>query len=541
MMNLRQVINGFCSGGMFICCSVLLFGIQRQALKRWRMRGFESTLEDSTDKSYARNLIDFFLGDLFLFLKNYDNMYDWVLRTHLERGKKDGAMLIETEVFLSETKIATIDRRNVRYILDDNFQTFVKGPILRSIFEEVFRDGIFLANHGPSSADKGETWFKQRKLASNIFTLYKFQEYIFDVVSDKTKSFINVLDSRQDHDVQSLFFKFAFDTFGVLGFGVHFDTVGNSDLSKFARAFDFIQQACFNRLFTPLWTIHRFFRLTAEEREIRSSRTILRDFVKDVLRERRAEGETDKRDMISRILRHNDFSDEFLSDLVLNLIIAGRDTTATALSWTLYEVLKNPDILDRLVSELDAGEEFTHHNLMRTADFPFLHGVIWEGLRLHPPVPMDSKYCTQTCQLPTGQWLPKGSEVEFHVYIMARDPEFWHEPDEMKPNRWIDLSLSPRKLTQEGDSRATTGSYRRKTVAPELLEPEPYALPIFQAGPRKCIGIDLAVFELKYLLGTLLKTFTFKLQNPDMVAEMQMGIVTPIKDGLPILCERRSK
>jgi len=539
------VFNGVFAGCGLFCATLVLFGVQRQMIKNWRMRDFKTimeTPEELANKSFLGRLSTFVFGDLLLYKANLANYYDWCRHLHLRQGK---TMLIKTACFVSTPKVSTIDRKNVRFVLGDNWQQFVKGKKHRNIFHELFGSGIFLSNHGPDSEDKGEKWFQQRKVASNIFTLYKFQEQIFDIVETKTTSMMKIFDSRHEFDLQPLLFQFTVDVFSSLAFGVDFDTLGRPPGSHvYSASIDTLQRLCIERFFTPLWKFYRYFRLTANERSIAKSRAEMVAFIKGVIRERREEGCRDKRDIVSRfIVQENPHGDDFLADMIHNLLAGGRDSVAANLSWMMYEVLKHPKILDDLVEELDAGPEFTYDNLMRSADYPMIHGVVWESLRLHPPVCEDAKFSTRDCVLPTGERIPKDTEVEYNVYTMGRDPDVWEAPDEMRPQRWVDSSLSPGKRNQGRgvEGYGIPGTYKRKSNVPEFLEACEYALPIFQAGPRKCIGIDLAIFEAKFIVGTLFKNFNIKLKDPDMVGTNRLGLSVPINEGLPVLCDRRKK
>jgi len=543
----RLSVDGFYAGcGLFAATCVLL-GIKNQLTKAWKMRTFKvgmETADELANKSYFGRFLRFWFGDVGLFIQNLDNFYEWFLQLHLRQGK---TMYIRTEFFLGVTKISTIDRKNTRFILGDNWLTFVKSESHKAVLKEVFGDGIFLSNHGPTSEDNGERWFKQRKVASNIFTLYKFQEHIFDIVETKGDHMMKWMDANPEFDLQTLFFQFTLDVFSAIAFGTDFNTLGKTPGSHpFSAAIDTIQRGCFNRFITRGWSFAKFFQLTASERSITKSQATMREFVKGVINDRREEGCRDKRDIVSKfIMQGEGLGDDWLCDMVLNLIIAGRDSVATALAWTIFEVLKNPQIQADLIEELDAGPEFTYDNLMRSADFPMVHGIVWESLRMHPPVTTDAKICARDCVLPTGEKIPKHTEVEFNIYIMGRDPDVYEEPNKMRPSRWVDSSLSCGEKTNQGRKTAEgygiPGTYKRKTNVPEFLEPCEFALPIFQAGPRKCIGLDLSVFECKFMVAMLFRNFDIRLKDPNMKGIMRLGIVVPIQEGLHIVCSRRKK
>lgn len=129
----------------------------------------------------------------------------------------------------------------------------------------------------------------------------------------------------------------------------------------------------------------------------------------------------------------DDISDVFFRDVILNFIIAGRDTTANAMSWCVYEIARHPEgerkagrcgasqlvevtlcvvllvaVEAKIVAELKeqlAGAPPSYESAHRT---PYLSNVIKEALRLHPSVPVDLKQCLKTCVMPDGTTVKKG-------------------------------------------------------------------------------------------------------------------------------------
>lgn len=532
--------------------------------------------------------------------------------------------------------MTTTDPRNVKHILSSKFENYIKPPQLVALFRDVFGEGIFVANHGKHSQDKGETWFQQRKLATGIFSLRIFQDFIETTVVEKADVLVKLLKADGKRDIQELFFRFTLDAFGIIGFGVDIDSLHGS--APFASAFDEIQLESFGRLKNPFWKMFRLFQLSQSERKVTKCRKLMEVFVKDIIRRRKEEGGQEKEDLVSRFLHSKEeFSDKFLMDLILNLLVAGRDTTATALSWATYELAKHPQIMQRLVTEMQLNEPLGYDSLMNTAAYPILHGIVWETLRLHPPVPIDTKYSAEATYFPTGEYCPANTACDFCIYSMGRDPDIWDEPLKIKPERWIDVGMShdESKLEKRSDggegirtgrrssasspmtrrrnsggslisaysrknsfgsaaneelsktidhSGETNGDHRsemqpelqskdlknenyksfnnssfsfrtagstlsfnqddrfvRRKAVPAFLEPDPYVFPVFQAGPRKCLGQDLALFELKYVLATLVKNFRIKLQDPYMEAKHLVSLVSPIKGGLPIIATERNQ
>jgi len=179
------------------------------------------------------------------------------------------------------------------------------------------------------------------------------------------------------------------------------------------------------------------------------------------------------------------FSTEFLRDVVLSFIIAGRDTTGCTLSWLFYVLSTHPEIQARLCAEIDKclpQEEAITLKSMEHSNMPYLNGVLYETLRLYPPVPFDIKEAQADDVLPDGTPVPKNTKMIFLPYAMGRDPQRYPDPEAVMPERWIPFKM-----------------------------PSPYEFPVFQGGPRICLGMDMAIFEAKLVACTLLQAYSFEL------------------------------
>eukprot|EP00004_Rigifila_ramosa_P011430 TRINITY_DN2443_c0_g1_i6.p1 TRINITY_DN2443_c0_g1~~TRINITY_DN2443_c0_g1_i6.p1 ORF type:complete len:225 (-),score=43.81 TRINITY_DN2443_c0_g1_i6:39-713(-) len=205
----------------------------------------------------------------------------------------------------------------------------------------------------------------------------------------------------------------------------------------------------------------------------------------------------------------------YLCSMLKNMLIAGRDTTAVLLTWTIYELSQHPDVLQRCLDEISAvmGDDTipTHAQL---AEMKYLKMVLNETLRLHPSVPYDYKTSIKEDALPNGFVVPPGCDVAFIPYLMHRMPEWWG-PDA--------ASFDPSRWTAE----------RIRTV-------NPFAFVPFLAGPRICLGQNMAYTEAKTALAMLLPRFTFTLK-PGTKVEYRMNIILSVRGGLPMYVTQRAK
>lgn len=347
------------------------------------------------------------------------------------------------------------------------------------------------------------------------------------------------------------------DSMCSIGFGVRLHSLTSSSPPAFSDAFDTVQENIVLRFFGPMfkWRVERALRTRTEGKIARALPT-LNDFLADIVRmrkqnwqeyvdakdllslfitgamkakekekekEKQSNGSERSRDRSASAAAHDDssataaaatsaaattdnhssedLSDTELRDIICNFMLAGRDTTAAALSW-LFHVLsarENAAVLAEAVKEIDevfgyssvaASRPQTEEELVAAnaaalegiddahlKRLVYLEAVILETLRLHPPVPADNKVSVAACTLPDGTRLPPNHLVAYSPYTLGRLPTIWGDDClTFKPERFISTD-------EEG----------RRT----LIQPSPYVYPVFNAGFRLCLGRAMALLEGK--------------------------------------------
>jgi cytochrome P450 len=161
-------------------------------------------------------------------------------------------------------------------------------------------------------------------------------------------------------------------------------------------------------------------------------------------------------------------SERELIDELMTLVVAGHETTASALNWTWYLLASHPDTQQRLHAEVTAAPAYEAPSLDEMEALPYTTYVVNEALRLYPPGWVLSRRSIESDVL-GGYELPPGANVLIPLYILHRHPRFWKDPDLFWPERF----------------------------APEHEAERPrFAYMPFAAGPRHCIGETLAVYEM---------------------------------------------
>ncbi|KAF9913789.1 hypothetical protein BX616_009569 [Lobosporangium transversale] len=404
----------------------------------------------------------------------------------------------------------------LEHVLKTNFWAYEKGPLVQETLSDLLGTGIFGVD--------GEHWRWQRKMASHIFNVKAFRTYTSSVFVKEANIAIEYLDKIADEgrtvDMHNLFHLFTLDSFGEISFSQTFGCLNRPEQEvEFASAFDRLNTVVFNRLFEGAWELHEW--ATGLNKQVARDKKIVNDFAMNIINHRRKNGYNKPDKDLLQLFMDMDtedgkpLSDEMLCCLVLNFIIAGRDTTAQALSWMFYLLHRSntdPTILSKLVKEVDdklSGGIPTYeaYKTMRYSE-----ACLYEALRLYPSVPRNIKVAVQDDVWPDGTKVYKGEFVCWSSWAMGRSTASWgHDAREYNPERWL------------------TGE-----------KPSPTKFPSFHAGPRTCLGQQFATLEAVTIMSMLFQRFNFELVDPITEPEYVPGLTLAMAKGLPMRVKRRA-
>ncbi|KAI8819825.1 cytochrome P450 [Fimicolochytrium jonesii] len=468
------------------------------------------------------------IGNLIAILRTWaasnEAMHDMIL----EQIKKDpkSVKCVQFSIPFRPLMILTWDPRNVEHILKTNFDNFVKGEEFRHNMGDLLGAGIFVVD--------GEPWKKQRKMASHIFSVRNFRDFTANVFADESVKLGALLENAaqtgQTIDLQDAFFRFTLDSFVKLAFGINLGSLDSPLPVPFAAAFDRAQTFCDERFRLPgAAMIHA---LSGRGKQHAKDLDLIHEFARSIISRRRNGGSdspelSQGNDLLALLLRitregGDALSDDELADMVLNFIIAGRDTTAQALSWTFLLLTKNKHIEAEAVSEMkkffgadrlaDPNFETTYDEVK---DWTYGKALFYETLRFYPSVPKDGKYAVKEDVLPDGTVVPAGALVMFSNWVMGRLEEL-HGSDaaDFKPTRWIDPDTQAFKT------------------------PSQFQYPVFFAGPRVCLGQTMATIEGVYVIIQVLRRFSIEVQLPEKVTYTN-SLTLPMSGPLRVHVSRR--
>ncbi|KAG0094724.1 hypothetical protein BGZ93_006861 [Podila epicladia] len=402
----------------------------------------------------------------------------------------------------------------VDHVLRINFWAYEKGPYLREKLKPLVGQGIFGAD--------GEHWRWQRKLAAHIFTAKAFREWTGNAFCNKGQLVVDYLsimaDSGQPVDLQEIYYKFTLDSFGEIAFGESFGCLDKpGDEVPFALAFDRLNHNLSERFLSPVWRIRNWYEGKVDTME--EDTRIVEEFCYGVIRRRKELGTKNHKDLMQLFMDTTDdngetLDDEKLKDTLMNFIIAGRDTTAQALSWMFYLMHRqdaDPAVVKTLQEETDRVLQGGLPTYDTVKQMKYTEACFHETLRLYPSVAKNIKVCVQDDVLPGGFKVYKDEKIGWSSWAMGRNEDIWG-PDAKKfnPDRW---------LTGEKPSSS-------KFVS-------------FHLGPRTCLGQQFATIEAITLTAMLLQKFTFELVTPDSEPAYLPSLTLPMANGLPVRVKHR--
>ncbi len=203
-------------------------------------------------------------------------------------------------------------------------------------------------------------------------------------------------------------------------------------------------------------------------------------------------------------------TDKALIDEVMTLVVAGHETTASALNWTWYLLSRHPQVDARLAAEINAAPEYTAPSLAQMEALAYTNAVVNEALRLYPPGWLLSRRTVEADTL-SGYEIPAGSDVFLSPYFLHRHPRYWQEPDAFRPERFD---------------------------AEHEAERPRFAYMPFAAGPRHCIGETLALYEMLMHLYKVARHYRLALTGDEPI-ELEAQINLRTRKPLFMRLERR--
>ncbi|KAL3717389.1 hypothetical protein ACJRO7_008901 [Eucalyptus globulus] len=432
-------------------------------------------------------------GSYFSFFANIKRRIDWT--ADLVRNSPSATYVFHRT--LGNRQVFTGNPANVEHILKTHFGNYEKGGVFTITLRDVLGDGIFNID--------GESWKFQRQVASHEFNTRSLRKFVENVVdAELNERLVPLLASAAKSgsviDMEDILQRFAFDNICKIAFGFDAEYLSPSlpqPRAKFAEAFEDavrISSARFREFFPVIWRIKRFFNVGSEKR-LRVAVSEVREFAKKIVREKKRElrekslPESAANDLLSRFLSSGHSDENFVIDIVISFILAGRDTTSAALTWYFWLLHKNPEVEAKVRGEIMEKSDAHAAGYDDVKEMVYTHASLCESMRFYPPVPLDTKEAISDDVLEDGTVVKKGMWVTYHTYAMGRLEQLWGKDwPEFRPERWL-------RAAEDGSEKWA------------FVNRDAFVYPVFNAGPRVCLGKEMAFLQMKRVVAGVLRQF----------------------------------
>lgn len=374
---------------------------------------------------------------------------------------------------------------HIRHVLVDNADNYWKG--------EYFNNQLALLGDGLFTND-GESWRRQRRTMQPMFHPDEVASY-GDTMVAYTDRLVNTWAEHEPINVEQEMMKLALQNVTSALFSVDLEDEVPGIVDAIDHVMDNFRRSRRLPVSLPGWV--------PTPGRIRYNRAVetFDAVVADIIRDHR-EAETPPDDVVSRLLHARDdegnpMTDEQIRDEVLTLMLAGHDTTGLALTYIWYLLATNPRVEEKLVTELDTVLDGRLPTLTDLPELPYLDQVVTEALRLYPPVYFFVREPYHNDAI-DGYGIPAGALVMIYQWIVHRDPRFYENPAEFRPERWTDEFKD---------------------------QLHPFAYIPFGGGPRRCIGEELALMEIRLVVATIAQQVSLGLGiEPPLALEPMMSL-----------------
>lgn len=463
------------------------------------------------------------LGMLPDLLSNVHRIHNFITDILEETG---GTFEFKGPWFCDMNYVITSNPANIHHILSKNFSNYPKGTKFRTCFD-ILGNGIFNTD--------SEIWEIHRKFTLSVMNNSNFHTLLERTIWNKIENdLIPVLErGKTEIDLQDIFQRFTFDSISKLL--LDYDPGSLSiDLPYVPceKAFNDAMEAILHRHALPeiIWRLQKWLGIGKEKKLKRAWEEFDR-FIYSALKLKQQKSESEPEEAFDDCVTaftaaHKNNSAVldgdlrvFLRDTVLNLMLAGRDTTSTGLTWLLWLLITNPEAKIKVTEEIESviGNNRMLFTIEESRKLVYLHGAICEALRLFPPVALEHKSPLKSDVLPCGTRVDRdNTKLILSFFSMGRMESVWGKDClEFKPERWI----------------TETGKVKH--------EPS-YKFPAFNAGPRTCLGKEMAFVQMKMVAAAIVSKYDFELVESHAV-DPNDSIIIQMKNGFPVKLSSRKK
>lgn len=367
---------------------------------------------------------------------------------------------------------------DVGRVLKDNHKNYVKSETYKELYP--------LVGQGLVTAE-GDVWRRNRRIVAPEFTRSKMARYHDRIVGQTTDML-----TRWGADAQAGRPRNISPDLMQLVFMIASDILFGSDASEFAPRVARCVNTFMDRFAMRVYSVVTLPQWVPTPGALASRRSIAElDEILFRLIERRRQGNGAEQNVLSRLMKaqYEDtlgkMSNQQLRDELMTLLMAGHETTGNALSWVFYLLGRYPSFQAALREELRSASVAQPPTLEQLNEITLNRRIILEAMRLFPPVPGISRQAIEEDAVRGGPIQPR-AKVECSMYVTHRHPAFWQQADDFAPERFMPSQAS---------------------------RIEPFSYFPFGAGPRTCMGQQLAMLEMELIVAMVVQEYEIRLPS----------------------------
>lgn len=384
------------------------------------------------------------------------------------------------------------DTKEVKRMMVDEVREFPKSAFLHELLSPLLGESIFTTN--------GEVWKKQRELLRPSFEMTRISK-VFNLMSEAVSDMMKRFEKYPNASIIEVDEAMTFITADVI-----FRTIMSSKLDeeqgkKILDAFVTFQEQSVHTAMRRMFRFPKWLSYVLGDRKRAKAGDVIRQALSDIIKPRYDAVSSGKAENFEDILgslllvvdaqTNQRFSFEEILDQVAMLFLAGHETTASSLTWTLYLLSLYPDEQEKAYKEIIQVLQGENIQISHLKQFRYLTHIFKESLRLYPPVGFFAREAKKDTKV-RDKMIKKGSGVVIAPWLIHRHEEFWTNPHGFNPSRF-------------------EGEYKKDAYLP------------FGVGERICIGQGFAMQEAILILANILKTYKLELEEgfvPDVVGRL---------------------
>ncbi|RED25530.1 cytochrome P450 [Flavobacterium cutihirudinis] len=376
------------------------------------------------------------------------------------------------KIGFSKHLILSRDNDIAQYILVRNQKNYHKSKFQSVYLSKYLGKGLLTSD--------GDFWLKQRRLIQPAFHKQKMNM----LVDNMNKTIISEIDSLRENETFNAFPAMSQLAFNVVAKSLFEFSISEEKLHRIKFIIEEVQKFLVKEIRLPhkaLW-----FSLSGQVKKHLKLADENNSIIKEIIEERSSSNE-DFNDLLNLLMetRYEDTGEPMamqqLIDEIKILFIAGHETTANALTFTLHFLGSNPEVQQKVFDEITEIESQTDNVIEQLQKMPYVNAVLNESMRLYPPAWITDRQNVDDDTVGNFK-IKKGTLIGISFYELHRNPKYWQDPDKFIPERFL-------------------GEQKKQSMQ--------YFYP-FGAGPRMCIGAGFAIYEMCLAISQIVKRYVIE-------------------------------